>query len=55
MIGHWDRVTDRLRGILGADTFDDCVAHGATMTMGKAVNYSRQQIRAALDELPDTE
>ena len=48
-----DRVTDHLRTTLGIDSFDEHVAHGATMTIGQAVSYARLEIRAALDGLAD--
>ena len=55
MIAERAPVTDHLRVTLGVESFDECVAHGATMTTGTAAMYSRREIRAALDELPDTE
>ena len=48
-----DRVTDHLRTTLGADSFDEHVAHGATMTIGQAVGYARAEIRAARDDLAE--
>ena len=53
--GDLNRVTDHLRTALGVDGFDEHVAHGTTMTVGQAVSYARAEIRAALDELTDTE
>lgn len=55
MTADLDLVTDHLRSALGADGFDEHVAHGATMTLGQAVGYARGEIRAALDEVTYTE
>ena len=55
MIAERAPVTDHLRVTLGVESFDECVAHGATMTTGTAAMYSRREIRAALDELSDSE
>ncbi len=55
MVADLEQVTDHLRTVLGVDRFDDHLAHGATMTIGLAVAYSRTEIRAALDELTDAE
>jgi hypothetical protein len=35
---------DHLRTVLGANAFDDCVATGAAMEPGDAVQYARHQI-----------
>ena len=51
MTADLDRVTDHLRTTLGVDSFDEHVAHGATMTIGQAVSYARLEIRAALERI----
>jgi predicted ATPase/class 3 adenylate cyclase len=55
VVADLEQVTNHLRTVLGVERFDDHVAHGATMTIGQAVAYSRTEIRAAVDELIDTE
>ena len=55
MVADLEQVTGHLRTVVGVERFDDHVAHGATMTIGQAAAYSRTEIRAALDELTDTE
>jgi hypothetical protein len=41
---------DHLRSVLGETAFDDCVATGAAMEFGDAVQYARQQIKALQTE-----
>jgi predicted ATPase/class 3 adenylate cyclase len=48
------RVAEHLRSVLGESRFDECVAAGATMELGDAVRYARQQIQTARAELVDT-
>jgi hypothetical protein len=40
-------VVERLREALGERDFDDCVAAGAALDIGAAVNYAQQQVRIA--------
>jgi hypothetical protein len=53
MTADLNRVTDHLRTTLGVDSFEEHVAHGATMTVGQAVSYARAEIKVALDEMTD--
>jgi hypothetical protein len=44
-------VVERLRETLGERDFDDCVAAGAGLDIGAAVNYAQQQVRSARETL----
>jgi hypothetical protein len=44
-------VVDHLREALGQAAYDDCVATGAAMEFGDAVQYAQQQIRLAGGQL----
>jgi hypothetical protein len=48
---HWviglPAAIENLRALLGDVLFDECVAAGATMDIGDAVAYARDQIQAA--------
>ena len=43
---------EHLRATLGDTVFDDCVATGAAMEPGEAVQYVRAQIQTARNDLP---
>jgi hypothetical protein len=47
---HLPDVVDHLRSVLGETEFDSCVAAGAAMEFGDAVQYARQQIKALQTE-----
>lgn len=44
-------LVDRLRTVLGAARFDECVATGASMELAEAVQYARAQIQLAQRDL----
>jgi hypothetical protein len=47
--------TERLRTILGPDVYAQCEAEGATMDTRRAVEFAHAEIRAALEDMSDTE
>jgi hypothetical protein len=55
MVAGLSEETERLRTILGPDVYARCEAEGATMDTRQAVEFAHAEIRAALDDLPETE
>jgi predicted ATPase len=53
--GNWviglPAAVEHLRAVLGETVFDECVATGATMEIGDAVAYAREQIQEALRQI----
>lgn len=45
-------ITDHLRNVLDADTFDDCARTGAAMTTTEAVHYAHHHIQLARQHQP---
>ena len=54
LVPHLPDVVAHLRSVLGATTFDECVAAGAAQEIAESVRYAHEQIQLASRELPQS-